>query len=179
MSTLLHTRAACALGLCALLLCAGRVCHPAGTDDLPFPLSSSLPPRIAKTVSGSPALTRHVLSAHLNPYYLHGDFDGDGQLDTAILVKEASSGKIGVAIIHARANSVNVLGAGRALGNGGDDFRWMDAWHVVPRGKVGRGADGKAPPVLKGDALVLIKTEAASGLVYWDGARYAWYQQGD
>jgi len=84
-----------------------------------------------------------------------------------------------VAIIHARANSVSVLGAGRALGNGGDDFRWMDAWHVHPRGKVNRGADGKAPPVLKGDALTLIKTEAASGLVYWDGARYAWYQQGD
>jgi hypothetical protein len=92
-------------------------------------------------------------------------------------VKEKSSGRIGLAIIHARVNGVSIIGAGRAIGNGGDDFRWMDAWHVHPRGKVNRGADGKAPPVL--NALTLIKTEAASGLVYWDGARYAWYQQGD
>ena len=84
-----------------------------------------------------------------------------------------------MSIIHARVNGVSILGAGRAIGNDGDDFRWMDAWHVHLRGTVSRGADGKAPPVLKGDALVLIKTEAASGLVYWDGARYAWYQQGD
>jgi hypothetical protein len=44
---------------------------------------------------------------------------------------------------------------------------------------VQRGADGKPPPKLRGDALMVMKTEAASGLVYWDGKRYGWYQQGD
>lgn len=45
--------------------------------------------------------------------------------------------------------------------------------------RVGRGADGKAPPKLRGDGLMVIKTESASALIYWNGKRYAWYQQGD
>ena len=64
-------------------------------------------------------------------------------------------------------------------GNAGDNFSGLDAWHVFRHGPVQRGADGKPPPKLRGDALMVIKTEAASGLIYWDGKRYGWYQQGD
>jgi hypothetical protein len=44
---------------------------------------------------------------------------------------------------------------------------------------VQRGADETAPPTLKGDALMVIKTESASALIYWNGRGYSWYQQGD
>jgi hypothetical protein len=44
---------------------------------------------------------------------------------------------------------------------------------------VGRGADQKKPPVLRGDALYVEKTESASAIIYWDGSTYRWYQQGD
>lgn len=50
---------------------------------------------------------------------------------------------------------------------------------IIPRGPVGQGAAGKKPPNLRGDAIMAIKTEAASALIFWDGKRYAWYQQGD
>ena len=56
----------------------------------------------------------------------------------------------------------------------------MDAWYVYPRGPVGRNAfDAGAPPTLNGDALMVIKTEAASGIIYWAGTAYEWYQQDD
>jgi hypothetical protein len=34
-------------------------------------------------------------------------------------------------------------------------------------------------PLLCGDALLVEKTEAASALIYWNGKRYVWSQQGD
>jgi len=44
---------------------------------------------------------------------------------------------------------------------------------------VEQGADGKTAPKLPGDALIVNKTESACALIYWDGKRNDWYQQGD
>lgn len=149
-------------------------------DDLDFETSSSLPPLVLDVLSWNrERLSMYMLSAHLNPYYLQADFDGDGRADTAILVKERTTGKSGILIVEGTGKGFTVLGAGQPLGNGGDDFSWMDAWYVYPRARVQRGADGSNPPALRGDALMVMKTEAASALVYWNGMEYAWYQQGD
>jgi hypothetical protein len=83
-----------------------------------------------------------------------------------------------VALLHASGKSF-VVGAGKDVGNGGDDWSWMDKWSLTKRGPVEQGADEAAPPKLKGDALLVEKTESASALVYFDGKTYAWYQQGD
>jgi hypothetical protein len=32
---------------------------------------------------------------------------------------------------------------------------------------------------LKGEAILVVKLESSSGLIYWDGKKYQWYQQGD
>jgi hypothetical protein len=115
----------------------------------------------------------------LNPFYQRGDFDGDGRADYAVLVQQPSSGKRGIALVHRRNQSVHVVGAGNAMGNGGDDFSWMGAWRVFDRGPVERGVGEGAPPRLRGDALLVEKTESASAIIWWDGGRYRWYQQGD
>jgi hypothetical protein len=167
-STLILTIAVLAFGASA-----------AGPDELPFQLSSSLPQSLLRVLENDPRTKQYALVAHLNPFYLHGDFNGDGRTDMAVLVKNKESGKIGVAILHSGAKSAIILGAGRKFGNAGDDFSWMDAWHLYPRTPVERGAGERAPPKLQGDALMVIKTESASALVYWNGNRYAWYQQGD
>ena len=86
---------------------------------------------------------------------------------------------MGLAFVHGGNVKSVVVGAGKDFGNGGDHFSWMDAWYVHPRGPVGRGADETDPPLLKGDGLMVIKTESASAIVYWTGTAYAWYQQGD
>ena len=148
--------------------------------DLDFAAANSLPPGVVAALSSNAErLSPYVLSAHVNPYYLHGDFDGDGFSDTAILLKERATGKVGILIVGGSRSGIAVLGAGQPLGNGGDDLRFMDAWYVYPRAQVHRGADGGSPPILRGDALMLVKTESASALVYWTGNKYAWYQQGD
>lgn len=122
---------------------------------------------------------RFRLDSRLNPSCLRGDFDGDGKPDFAILVKDRRSGKRGIAIVHRRDGQVLVVGAGRDLSNGGDDWAWMDAWAVFEKARVETGATSARRPVLKGDALLVSKAEAASAIVWWDGTRYRWTQQGD
>jgi hypothetical protein len=93
-------------------------------------------------------------------------------------VNQRSTGKLGIAIIHSATDNVTVLGAGNVIGNGGDDFEWMDSWQVYSKGRATQETVGSVPH-LRGDALLVGKSEAASALIYWNGKRYAWFQQGD
>ncbi|MFO0994923.1 MAG: hypothetical protein U1E67_23670 [Hyphomicrobiales bacterium] len=149
----------------------------AGSGDLDFVTGTSLPPPVFESLANFPKTANYTLSTRLNPYYVQGDFDGDGKTDTAVLVTERASGKQGIAFILDR--GIEVVGAGTSIGNGGDDLSWMDAWYVFGKNKVEQGAFDEAPPTLKGDGLMAIKTESASGLIYWNGSGFAWYQQGD
>ena len=124
------------------------------------------------------------LVAHLNPFYLRADFDGDGRVDYALLIEQKSSGKVGIAVFFNKRSGrpLQILGAGKPFNfdsSNGDDFSFMDAWQVHEIGLVGQGATKAAPPRLLGDAILVEKKEAGSGLVYWDGRRFRWYQQGD
>jgi hypothetical protein len=114
----------------------------------------------------------------MNPFYLRGDFNGDGKADIAVLVKQRSTGKLGIAIINGATDKVRVVGAGNAIGNGGDNFEWMDSWQVYSEGRAAQAAGGRGPK-FHGDALLVSKSEAANALIYWNGKRYAWFQQGD
>lgn len=136
-------------------------------------------PHWAAITFGKELAKDYALSVRLNPFLLHGDFDGDGNLDVAILVERRDTGTKGVAVLHAGSKHPLLLGAGHAIGNGGADFSWMDAWSVLPKGPVQLGADESPPPRLLGDALLVTKLESASAIVYWDGNAYRWYQQGD
>ena len=152
--------------------------------------SDSLPPQSPGTICEVPkaakkALTngstgkKYDLSSYIDPCYLEGDFNGDGKLDAAVLMKERSTGKLGIAIVHGTTGKVTILGAGIVVGNGGDDFQWMDSWQVSSKAHVGHLAREATLPGLRDDVLLLEKSEAASALIYWNGQRYVWYQQGD
>src|SRR5215471_12416449 len=85
-------------------------------QDIPAPVE-----RAIKTGS----LTKdYELSFHVKPFYLRGDFNGDSKIDIAALVKQRSTGKVGIAIINEATGKVTVVGAGTVIGNGGDDFEW-------------------------------------------------------
>ncbi len=160
-----------------VLICP--VCWAAESSDLDFILASSLPRELITFLSTEQGHEPYALSDRLNPYYLRADFNGDDQADVAVLVLEKESEKRGILVVHGGENQYFVLGAGTAIGHGGDDFAWMDAWYVYPRGVVYRSIGEEEPPTLRGDALMAIKTESASALIYWTGTEYAWYQQGD
>jgi hypothetical protein len=137
-----------------------------------------IPEVINRAVTNGLLARDYELSFRVNPFYLRGDFIGDGKADIAVLVKQRSTGKLGIAIINGATDKVTIVGAGNAIGNGGDDFEWMDTWQVYSKGRAIHDAEGSVPH-LRGDALLVGKSEAASALIYWNGKRCVWFQQGD
>ena len=137
---------------------------------------NEIPELIERAIANESLAKKYELSYRMNPFYLRGDFDGDSKIDAAALVKERSTGKLGIAIVHGSTGKVTILGAGTAIGNGGDDFEWMDSWRIHARD---HATSETHSPKLRGDALLVSKSEAASALIYWNGKRYVWSQQGD
>src|SRR6058998_2543757 len=95
--------------------------------------TNDIPESVQTAITNGALGKKYEVSFHLSPFYLRGDFNGDGKIDVAALVKQRSTGKLGIAIIHGATNKVTILGAGTAIGNGGDDFEWMDSWHVYSK----------------------------------------------
>jgi len=135
-----------------------------------------IPESVKRAIANRAFAKNYDVSFHLNPFYLRGDFSGDRKTDVAVLVKQRSTGKLGIAIINRVTDKVTVLGAGTAIGNGGDDFDWMDSWEIYSKDRI---ASETRVPKSRGDALLVSKSEAASALIYWNGKRYVWHQQGD
>ena len=113
----------------------------------------------------------------LDPSIQNADFDGDGRADLAVLVVHVASRKEGIAFLFP-SRPARVIGAGSPFGNGGDDFAWIDAWHVEPRAKA-RGVRGGRPLHIDGAGLVVEKESSASALIYLDSGRPRWRQYGD
>ena len=138
-----------------------------------------IPQAVERAITNGSLSKQYDLSFRMNPFYLRGDFNRDGNTDVAFLVQHRSTGKIGIAIVHGATGKVTILGAGTAIGNGGDDFEWMDTWQVYSKARTAKEHGEREVPRLRRDALLVGKTEAASALIYWNGKRYVWSQQGD
>ena len=116
----------------------------------------------------------YAVGRKVDPPHLRADFDGDGTPDVAVLVTAVSGSRTpqGIAVCLSGTPSAIVLGAGTVFHYMKDlDFT---AWHVNVRGApAARAGVGN-----RKDAFVL-EWESASGLVYWNGRRFVWQQQGD
>jgi hypothetical protein len=161
-----------------LLALAPTLTDGASSDDLGFEIASNLPAEVWEKILASEALRGYRLSARLNPFYLHADFDGDGRRDTAVLIQHSATNQNGMAVFHANRQAPFILGSGPAV-EGTGYASVFNSWQVMVRGPVQMGADETPPPTLKGDALVLSKLEASSVIMYWTGSAYATYWQGD
>jgi hypothetical protein len=131
-------------------------------------------PRLAGTVlARGGRADKYEVFLGLNPYFIRGQFDDDSAIDVAVQIREKSTGKRGVAIIHGTDSSLHVIGAGTPFGNGGDDFSWLWVWRAEPPtarpdiSTVGR------------EFLYVEKPESAGGMVWWNGRAYVWTQHGD
>lgn len=119
-----------------------------------------------------PAIARSLArSMRMLPAILHGDFDGDGADDVALVVQSVKSHKNGIVFLHHNDPKPYVVGVGTTLGNGGDDFEWTDSWNVQTRVQ----KSGARRP----DALLLEREGSGSGLIYFAARAYHWRQVGD
>lgn len=149
----------------------------------------SLPDAVGTRFKNARIFEKYKLSERVNPFYLRGDFDGDGKPDYAVLVKAKADGKTRLAIclsIHAGVDVVGPGGLNLHVGTQKDgyeipDFDWLDAWQVRPKLKLIPNDFNEPEDIRKmaGEALLVEKTESASALVYWDGSKFRWYQLSD
>ncbi len=124
----------------------------------------------------------YSISRRINPFYLRGDFDGDGRPDYAILVTAKKDQSRGIAIWLSSKNKIYVIGAGHPFkfsGEESSDFDFIDDWQVYEKKPVETGVEAGPPPRLIGEAILAGKSEDGSGLIYWNGTKFLWYQQGD
>lgn len=152
--------------LLLVLIGSGLGAEDVSAFNIPDPVAACLKP-----VSG-----QYRISGRINPFYLRADFDGDGRADYAVLITNSKAAR-GIAVCRAGSRTAVIVGAGVVLKKMSDfDF---GAWMVFPKGPVEKGVGEGAPPRLLGDAISIIWPESASALLYWDGQRFRWYQQGD
>lgn len=123
---------------------------------------------------------RFSIYTRINPFFLSGDFNGDGRNDVAIWVTNSRTRQRGIVILHQGAGVAAVIGAGVALSKGMEDYSVFDMWTVIPKGAVLDAVfDGQEKRTLTGDALEVTKSDASSHAVYWDGAKYSTYTLGE
>jgi hypothetical protein len=129
---------------------------------------------------------QYKISDFVNPFYLEEDLNGDSNRDIALLIEEIDSRQKGIIIIHGQDDLVQVIGAGTKFGNGSGDYSWMDVWKVFRGSKANElvisengDIEGSQVIEIKNPCLEVVKTEAASGLIYWDGSKYKWMQMSD
>jgi hypothetical protein len=115
-----------------------------------------------------------------NPFYLRGDFNGDGKPDYALQVRSSKTGSAGL-LVCAGGGAVFLLGSGI----GGNQFSDMprDAflapqWEVFTKQDVAglRAFQSNVPrpvPVVKSESIAMIWEDGIS-LIYWDGAKFRW-----
>jgi hypothetical protein len=99
--------------------------------------------------AGQPSI--YTPDCFIKPCEIKSDFDGDGKSDRAILVKD-KNGKKGIEFRFANKKTI-VIGAGKSIGNGGDDFSWMDHWETQ-EGAIKQGASGTRAPRAKGTSRI-------------------------
>ena len=162
-----------------LLLCALTLPRPSYPQNIP---SENIPQQLSLQLGTGQFAKLYDLDASINPFYLRGDFDGDGKTDYAIRIKSIATHEAGIAIWMSSRHRFVVLGASRPFKmNDGTitDFRDLDVWQVYGRRPVEKGVDAGPPPRLLAEAILAGKSESASGLIYWTGHSFRWYQQGD
>ncbi len=112
------------------------------------------------------------IDGRINPFYLSGDFDGDGSTDFAVQVITRQDQHHGVLFCFANGRT-SLWGAGvpnAVLKDGAWPF---DSWMLIRKGSKHLSVF----PKIKADAIALIITDEGGGLLYWNGKSLMWQRE--
>ena len=130
--------------------------------------------------------SNYDICERMNPIYLEADFNGDNKLDIAIWIEEKSTHKQGILILHGTTGNQFILGAGRSYDGRRDNLSSIDVWklyreHEASELTVDEKKDISGSRIVKINftGIEVIKSEASSGIIFWDGKAYKWIQTSD
>jgi hypothetical protein len=157
-----------------LLVFAVVVPHVAQAQEGPF-----RPEPVAQCLK-SPAAADLEPLTDINPYYLRGDFDGDGKPDYAITARSPRTRSIGL-VVCAGNGSISLLGRGLGEAEFSDmsrDVFIAPHWEVFTRERVDTlrqyGSNVPRPvPNVRAESIAMIWEDGIS-LIYWDGQQFRW-----
>lgn len=141
-----------------------------------FLIGESIPPSLKALYDQMRVGSQYQIDlCHLNPFYLAGDFDGDGRMDYAVRIRRGIQSDRGRLAVLRGSGAVAWLTPDSLL-----RYPGPGAWYVHPRSQpVDQGVGEGSPPTLRGDAIMMVVPETSSALVYWNGRRFVSYWQGD
>lgn len=117
------------------------------------------------------------LGLKLNPYYLRGDFDGDGNIDLAISIVGAKSSRIGILVCHASGYLEVLRGdskPAKAFSDMADDNFISGSWTVLEKSDVTRRlSKAKVKNRVLGEAIFM-PWDDGDGLILWNGVKFQW-----
>ena len=140
---------------------------------------ANLPFWVVRHADENGIASKYGLSLKMNPFYLPGDFDGNGELDYAVWIENRETHELGIAFFVRETQTVHIVGAGTPFENMGGNFDWADFWQIVPKGVLRDSHWEKEPPTAQGAAIMTGKSESSSAAIYWNGVSFVWYQVSD
>jgi len=163
-----------------ILLLLAAAASAAGNSE--SDLTYNVPREIQRCTEGALA-SKYPIETTVNPFYLRGDFDGDGKLDYVVRVVSTENKKHGLIVCWGGTGRHPVIVAAgtrlRRADNSGFDDLPMIGWSVYGKRPIEEGVGEGPPPPLIGEAVYVDASESASGILYWTGKTFRWYQQGD
>jgi hypothetical protein len=161
-----------------VLLCLGLLSPAHAADESDFSLIH--PDQIDRCLK-LPAASSVEVRTDANPYYLRGDFDGDGKVDYAVEVRGSRTKRNGVLICAGNGRAF-VLGADQPLSPPFSDMpsdnfvapNWA-AFSKAEARELGKFYSNVPVPLprLHGESIAMIWEDGIS-LIYWDGRRFRW-----
>ena len=127
-----------------------------------------------------------VVLNKLEPRYILEDLNGDEKKDIALFVEDNKSKKKGICIFHSDSNKCLILGAGKKFYAGGDNFRWVDTWEIIPRGETWEATFkpdgdvlGERKVILDNKSVKICVVEGGCGVISYKKGKYIWVHQSD
>lgn len=118
-----------------------------------------------------------------NPFFIRGDFNGDGGMDIAFWISQKDTGFRGIAIIHSTLDTMYVFGAGIPGNYGSRNVPEMggDTWHLLPAGTIVEftfsnvpeiGYEKGKPFTFERETLEFVALARSSYVLYWANGKY-------
>lgn len=132
----------------------------------------------------------YSLSTTHHPYMVTGYFNGDQDLDTAVIVRHQPKGNDELLIVHGNTSQSYRITNGTVLGADFGDFNWADEFKVVKKGTIiyNNVIDGEIVTddqitedmkiTLPFDGILLHVSESCGGgVLFFKDGKYNWVHQ--